>query len=150
MASPLKAAETPPVPYPTDVTRFFWDGVNRHTLLILRCQVCGHFVHYPRIVCNRCLATDLAPEPVSGRGTLYSYTVVMQAFHPISSSRIPYVLAVVELAEEPGLRMTTNIVDCPEEHLAIGWTSRWCSPRWPPASRCRCSGRSERRHHVRH
>ena len=120
MATPLTAAEIPPVPDPTDVTQFFWDGVRRHTLLILRCQACGHFVHYPRVVCNRCLSTDLAPEPVSGQATLYSYTVVMQAFHPYFVDRIPYVLAVVELPEEPGLRLTTNIVDCPEERLAIG------------------------------
>jgi uncharacterized OB-fold protein len=63
---------------------------------------------------------ELSPEQVSGAATLYSYTVVMQAFHPWFVDRIPYVLAVVELAEEPGLRITTNIVDCPEEDLAVG------------------------------
>ena len=87
---------------------------------MLRCQECGHFVHYPRIICNRCQSTDLAPERVSGRATLYSYTVVMQAFHPYFVDRIPYVLAVVELEEEAGLRMTTNVVDCPEERLIVG------------------------------
>jgi len=120
MPTQLKAGDTPPVPVPTDVTRFFWEGVARHELLILRCQSCGHYVHHPRIVCSRCQSTDLAPEQVSGRGTLYSHTVVMQAFHPYFVDKLPYVLAVVELEEEPGLRLTTNIVDCPEDELRIG------------------------------
>jgi uncharacterized OB-fold protein len=118
-ATELTAADTPPLPLETDLTRFFWDAVRAGRLAILRCQQCGHFVHYPRIVCNRCLAEDLAPEDVSGRGTLYSYTVVMQAFHPYFVERLPYTLAVVELEEEAGLRVTTNIIDCPEDQLRI-------------------------------
>jgi uncharacterized OB-fold protein len=116
----LQAGETPPVPVPTGITQFFWDGINEHRLLILRCQVCAQFIHYPRIVCNRCQSTDLAPEQVSGRGTLYSYTVVMQAFHPYFVDKIPYVLAVVQLEEDPDLRLTTNIIECPEHRLEIG------------------------------
>lgn len=118
--SRFEATSTPPIPLPSPLTEFFWDGVNRHRLLILRCQNCQHFVHYPRPICDRCQATDLEPEEVSGRATLYSFTVVMQAFHPYYLERIPYVLAVVELEEEPGLRLTTNIVDCEEEDLKVG------------------------------
>ena len=73
----------------------------------------------PRPICERCGSTDLAPEQVSGAATLYSYTVVTQAFHPYYVDKLPYVLAVVELAEEPGLRLTTNIVDCTEDGLTI-------------------------------
>jgi uncharacterized OB-fold protein len=114
------AAATPPLPSPGPLTTFFWDGVAEHRLLILQCQRCGHHVHYPRPICDRCQSMDLAPAQVSGRGALYSYTVVMQAFHPYYIDRIPYVLAVVELDEEPGLRITTNIVQCPEEDLKVG------------------------------
>jgi len=118
--SPLDAASAPPLPDPGPLTQFFWDGCKEHRLLILRCRQCGHYVHYPRPICDRCQSTELGPEQVSGRGTVYSYTVVMQAFHPYFVDRIPYVLAVVELAEEPGLKLTTNIVDCPEEDLKVG------------------------------
>jgi uncharacterized OB-fold protein len=114
------AAASPPAPQPDALTQFFWDGIDRHELLILRCQNCGHYVHYPRPICDRCQSTDLAPTPVQGRGVLYSYTLVMQAFHPFFVDKIPYVLAVVELAEEPGLRVTTNIVECAEKDLRIG------------------------------
>jgi uncharacterized OB-fold protein len=116
----LDARSSPPRPRPAPLTQFFWDGVNDHKLIILRCQQCRHYVHYPRPICERCGSTDLAPEQVSGQATLYSYTTVMQAFHPYYVDRLPYVLAVVELAEEPGLRMTTNIVDCGEADLKIG------------------------------
>jgi uncharacterized protein len=120
MAVTTGAASSPPRPQPGAITEFFWHAIKDHKLLILRCQDCGHFVHYPRPICERCLSTELAPQPVSGRAELYSYTVVMQAFHPYYVDKLPYVLAVVELAEEPDLRLTTNIVDCPEDDLEIG------------------------------
>lgn len=102
------------------MTQFFWDGCKARKLMILRCQGCGHFIHYPRPVCNRCLSTDLAPEEVSGQATLYAYTVTMQAFHPYHVDKLPYTVAVVELAEQPGLRLTTNLVDVPDAALKTG------------------------------
>jgi uncharacterized OB-fold protein len=119
-AASFEVASSPPLPLPDGLTRFFWEGVEKERLMILRCRDCGHFVHYPRPICNRCQSTTLSPEQVSGRGTLYSYSVVLQAFHPYFVDKIPYVLAVVELAEEPGLRLTTNMVDTPESELAVG------------------------------
>jgi uncharacterized protein len=118
--SSVTAAVYPPLPVITPLTQFFWDGIREQTLLILQCQVCGHHVHVPRPVCNRCRSLDLQPAAMSGHATLYAYTVVMQAFHPYYSDRIPYTLAVVELVEEPGLRMTTQIIDCTEADLSTG------------------------------
>ena len=86
----------------------------------IRCQSCGFYVHYPRPICNRCLSEELAPEEVSGRGTLYAYTVAVQPFHPYFVDKVPYVLAVVELEEQAGLRVTTDIVDCDEDRLKVG------------------------------
>jgi len=114
----------PPMPMPDPLTAFFWEGVNRHRLLILRCQACGHHVHYPRPICDRCQSTDLVPEEISGRATVYSYAVVMQAFHPYFADKLPYVVAVVEADEEPGLRLTTNIIECQEADLAVGMPVR--------------------------
>jgi len=119
-----KAATHPPLPLATPLTQFFWDGCRERRLMILRCQACGHFVHYPRPVCDKCRSTDLAPQQVSGQATLYAYTVTMQAFHPFFVDKLPYVLAVVELAEQKGLRITTNIVDTPEEELRCGMPVR--------------------------
>jgi uncharacterized OB-fold protein len=116
----LSASALPPVPAPGPLTKFFWDAIAEGRLDILRCDDCGHYVHYPRPICDRCQSTNLSPATVSGRGTIYSYTVVMQAFHPYFVDRLPYVLAVIELEEEPGLKVTTSIIGCDESALKVG------------------------------
>ncbi|WP_157488964.1 OB-fold domain-containing protein [Pseudofrankia sp. DC12] len=110
----------PPMPELTDNTRFFWEGAARRELLILRCQDCGYYVHPPRPICRRCLSVNMTPERVSGLGTLYTYTVSVAAYHPYWTDKVPFVLAVVELDEQPGLAVTTNIIDCPEKRLRVG------------------------------
>lgn len=114
--------ESPPLPLPSPdaVTQFFWDGVARHELWIQRCQNCGHYLHYPKVLCRYCQSDDLAGEQVSGRATLYTWTIAVQPFHPFYVDRIPYVVATVELDEEPGLMFMTQLVDCAEEDLRIG------------------------------
>jgi uncharacterized OB-fold protein len=109
----------PPLPQPDPLTQFFWDGVNEHRLVILRCDACGFYLHLPKVVCRNCLSTSLTPTEVSGRGTLTTWTIPMQPFDPYYQSRVPYVLAVVELEEQPNLKLVTNIVDCAEEDLRI-------------------------------
>ena len=113
-------AAIPPLPDPNPLTQFYWDGANEQKLMILRCQDCGHYIHYPRPVCNRCLSINLAPEQVSGRGTLYTYTLPMQPIHPYFIERVPYVYAVIELPEEENLKVVANVIDCPEEKLRVG------------------------------
>lgn len=120
MTSASTAAAYPPLPEPDGLTRFFWDAANQHKLMLLRCQDCRYYVHYPRPICPKCLSANLAPEQLSGRGTLFTYTVTMQAFHPYFVDKLPYVLAIVALEEQDDLRLTTNLVDCPESELAIG------------------------------
>lgn len=109
----------PPQPAVSDLTRFFWEGVNAHRLMILRCQECAHYIHYPRPVCNACLATDLAPEQVSGRARLYSWTVPGVPIDRYYAEHPGTIYAVVELVEQAGLRMPTNIVDCAEADLRL-------------------------------
>jgi uncharacterized OB-fold protein len=110
----------PPLPQPDPVTQFFWDGIAEGELRIQRCQHCGHYLHYPKVLCRYCQSDDLRGERVSGRATLYTWTIAVQPFHPFYADRIPYVLATVELEEEPGLMFMTQVVDCAEEDLRIG------------------------------
>lgn len=114
----------PPRPLRTELTDFFWRGLEERRLLILACQDCGNLVHYPRPVCSRCLSTNLAPREMSGTGTLYAYTVTLQAFHPYYADKLPYILALVELAEQPGVHLTTNLVNCHEDDAKIGMPVR--------------------------
>ena len=120
MTAGFDVASSPPVPEPGELTRFYWDAVAEQRLELLRCRACGHYVHYPRRICDRCLSGDLAPEAVSGRGTLYSWCEVMQASHPYFANRLPYLIGVIDLEEEPGVRIPTGIVDCTAGDLRCG------------------------------
>ena len=71
------------------------------------------------MLCRFCQSADLAPEPVSGRATLYTWTIAVQPFHPFYADRIPYILATVELVEQPGLMFMSQVVGCTEEDLRI-------------------------------
>jgi uncharacterized OB-fold protein len=96
----------------------YWQAQRGEELLIARCTSCGHVHHYPRPFCPRCWSEDLVTERASGRATLYTYsTVYMNDLAPFNE-RLPYIAAVVDLAEGP--RLMTNIVDCPSEDLRIG------------------------------
>jgi uncharacterized protein len=116
----LTAAWSPPVPVPSSLTAFFWHAVPRHELHILRCQNCAHYVHYPRAISTAASRWNCCPKRVSGRAQLYGYTWATQAFHPYFVDKLPYCSAVVELAEDAGVRMTTNIIDCPRDEVRTG------------------------------
>ena len=103
--------EQQPPPIPDDpLTKFFWEGTSNHELWIQRCQKCGTYIHLPRPVCRACQSFDLAGERVSGLGVLYSFTETNRAFHPYFVDRLPYIVATVTLAEQPGLQLVTNLV----------------------------------------
>lgn len=109
----------PPKPQPDPLTQFFWDGVNEHKLLIQRCSN-GHYIHWPRIVCRFCLSTDLAPAEVSGRGQVATFTQPSQPIYPYFQQQPGYILAVIELVEQPNLTLVSNIVDIPAEDVHVG------------------------------
>ena len=95
----------------------YWQGCREHKLRILRCEGCGNFVHTPRCACPNCQSTDLTPTDVSGKGTVHTFSVVLRPFAP--GLEAPYVVALVDLAEQPGLRMMTNIVNCTVREVEI-------------------------------
>jgi uncharacterized OB-fold protein len=106
-----------PLPQPTPASRPFWEAAKRHELQIQRCNKCGTHIFYPREVCSECLSPDLNWVKVSGRGTLYSYTIAQAPTHRSFTEDVPYVIAIVALAEGPHL--TTNIVGCKPQELKV-------------------------------
>lgn len=75
-----------PFPTPSPLTQPFWDGTKRGELLVQRCPECGHNVWTPQLACNRCLNESLQWTRVSGRGTIYSFTVMHRAATPAFTS----------------------------------------------------------------
>jgi hypothetical protein len=117
--APLVAdALAPRIPPPiTEISRPFWTGGGAGQLLIQRCDRCARWVHPPTAACPQCDGS-LAPRPVSGRGTVFTYTVNRHQFNP--AVPVPYVIAIVELDEQPGLRFTTDLVEVEPEAVYIG------------------------------
>ena len=107
-----------PIPQINDENRAFWTGGADGELRFERCQACGYYLHPPSPRCPKCWSDGIASEAVSGRGTVYTYTINRQQWMP--GLEVPFVLAVVELDEQPGLRLMTNIVDCPVDEVEIG------------------------------
>lgn len=107
-----------PLPRPTLISKPFWDGLREEKLLVQRCRSCGRLQHYPRPHCVVCLSQELDWAEASGRGTVYSYTVVRRAAHPAFAPDVPYVFAVIELAEGPHL--SGNVVGISPEAVRIG------------------------------
>lgn len=109
-----------PLPEPDKFTQFYWDAAKKHQLAILKCTECNTFIHPPRAMCRACQSDSLKPEVVSGRGTIYTLTRTHYIYHPAWKDELPYVIALVELEEDPSVRIVTNIVDIPAAEVQVG------------------------------
>lgn len=107
-----------PIPPTSELTQPYWDAARRGELALQLCEGCGERPFPPRARCPSCGAPDLAWAPVSGRGTVYSYTVARRAPHPVFAAQLPLIVAIVELDEGP--RMVTNLVGCDPAELEVG------------------------------
>jgi uncharacterized OB-fold protein len=101
-------------------TRPYWEATRRHELVIQRCEDCQGWIWYPQTVCHHCNSWKLGWHPVSGAGTIYSFVVVRHGLHPWFGSRLPFVTALVDLDDAPGVRLTAEIVGCPPEDVLVG------------------------------
>lgn len=98
--------------------RDFWTGGEQGELRILHCRDCDGYIHPPRPVCRHCLSENVGPSVVAGTGVIATYTINHQKWHPTMA--VPFVIARVALDDAPGVILTTNIVNCDVESVAIG------------------------------
>ena len=101
-------------------TQPFWDATARHALVAARCAGCGRFRMPPTPFCPHCQSQSIDWRTLSGRGTVYSYTVVERAILPGMEDHLPYVPAVIELDGAPGVRLISNIVDIEVANIHVG------------------------------
>ncbi|AKK27686.1 Zn-ribbon domain-containing OB-fold protein [Mycobacterium sp. EPa45] len=95
----------------------WWAAVQDHSLSVNACSACQRKSLYIRPFCPHCWSEDVTAVPASGRATLYTWTVVHQNAAPFDA-RLPYVVAMVDLAEGP--RLMTAIDNCPPDALRAG------------------------------
>jgi len=106
------------VPGVTALTEPYWDGARRHELLLQRCSACGKVWHPPLPLCPECHSSAVEWMAASGRGRVYTYTVVYHATHAAMADKVPYISALIELEEGP--RVLTNLRNCTEDDVQIG------------------------------
>jgi uncharacterized OB-fold protein len=88
----------------------FWAGAARGELLVQACGACGKWRHPPRPMCPHCRSTDVTWERASGRGRVWSFVVPHPPLLPAYSPLAPYNVIVIELDEDPTIRMVGNLV----------------------------------------
>ncbi len=107
-----------PIPEPDEATAPFFEAARRGVLLIQRCAACDVFLAPGTRACTECLAESLDWVEASGRGTLFTFGVMHQRYHPGFFDRLPYNVAEVELDEGP--RVNTTIAGVANEELRVG------------------------------
>lgn len=106
------------LPRLTDLNRDFWTGGKDNELRFQRCQQCGYYNHPPTPICPSCHSKELKFEVVSGKASLWTFTVNHQPWMP--GPELPFVVAIVAIPEQEGLRLTTNLVDVEPDDVKIG------------------------------
>lgn len=129
-----------PLPELTAENTTFWTGGAEDKLMIAFCKDCTTAIHPPQLVCPKCWSEAIDSRAVSGTGTVYSYTINHQPWAP--DMKVPFALAVVDVDDAPGVRVTAEVVNADPEKIAIGQRMRitfldaedvWL-PQWEPAS----------------
>lgn len=112
----------PPLPQPTRDNEEFYLAARRGELRFQRCGECGGFRHYPRPVCPHCLSRDYSWELSSGRGTVYTWTIVRGPTLPAFEHKLPY--NVVDVLMDEGVHFVSEVLDCAPEEIHGGMPVR--------------------------
>jgi len=105
------------LPVLDELNKPFWTGGAQGKLLISKCGACGFLIHPPQPICTKCKTQHPLPTAVSGRGKVLSFTINYQPWYP--NLPVPFVIAVVELDDQPNLRIMTNMIACPVDSVFI-------------------------------
>ncbi len=107
-----------PAPMPDEWSRPYWVAAREGRLVMQRCRSCGRAQYPPDMLCRWCQADSFEYTEVNGRGTIYTFGVYTRSFVPAFEA--PYVLALVDLDDEPDVRLLCNIVEARIEDVRVG------------------------------
>ena len=108
-----------PYPIPEYGAEAFWQACNEQRLTMQRCHACHKFRWHPAPICIHCQSDDYSWTDLSGRGRITTWTVITHPVHPAAVARVPYIVAEIELIEQAGLRMLSNIIDAEGDELTV-------------------------------
>ncbi len=112
------SAYNKPLPEVTPEAEAFWEYCKQHEFRLQRCADC-ETVRYPfALICPSCISDRFEWKQLSGQGTVYSFVVYHQVYHPGFKEDVPYAVGLIELAEGP--RFLSNIVGCPLNQITVG------------------------------
>ena len=100
----------------------YWASARAHALKLQRCRNCQRFRFYPSHACHHCASLDFDWEPISGRGEVYTYSILRRARGNPFEDLLPLVLVLVTLEEGPA--MMANLTECAEQDVRIGMPVR--------------------------
>ena len=107
-----------PLPVMEGFSKEFYTWCKQRELRFQRCGACGTWRHVPREMCAACGSWEWAWTRSSGRGTVFTWTVIARALHPAFQHATPYAPAVIEMDE--GVRLLSQLVDCAPDQLQVG------------------------------
>ncbi|MGH7856431.1 MAG: Zn-ribbon domain-containing OB-fold protein [Candidatus Binatia bacterium] len=107
-----------PLPQPTLDNLPFYEAARRGELRFQRCSRCGAFRHYPRPICPRCLSREFSWELSTGRGSVWTWTIVRGPTLPAFEHKLPY--NVVDVLMEEGVHFVSEVLDCPPQAIRAG------------------------------
>jgi uncharacterized OB-fold protein len=112
-------ADGMPLPRLDADTRPFWEACSDHRLLVQRCAECGAHRSPPKPVCGSCGSFGYGWSESSGRGRVFTYTIVHHTPHPVAQERLPYNVAVIELEDCDRVLLASNVMSCSDDELRV-------------------------------
>ena len=107
-----------PLPEADEASKPFWDGAMEGRLMLMRCGNCGQWRLPSRQHCDNCLSDQFTWEQATGKGTVRTFGVMYQKYHPGWAQETPYNVTIVELAKGP--RLPTNLVGIENDKITVG------------------------------
>ncbi len=107
-----------PLPAVTAETEAFWTGGADGRLHITACNDCDHRIHPPQLICPKCLSRNVEAKPASGKATIATFTINRQPWMP--GLAVPYAVGIVDLDDQPGVRITARIIADDVDAVKIG------------------------------
>jgi uncharacterized OB-fold protein len=111
--------DLPPQPVPDATTEPFWQATAAGRLAMCRCTSCRLWLQPPLERCRRC-AGPTSFEDVAGTGAIYTFIVQRQAVSPGYVHNLPVVVGLIELDEQPALRLPGRIVGVDPAQVTCG------------------------------